>query len=156
MFIHFQQNKRISFLLHILNFCWMVSQPYSCNLLRGWDFHKTTQDHRAVPLTGPRALWSKAVGRIEFQARRKALLGLSAAWGSGFGLTDWCSSLLRGRWLLDWPSSHDGTEREGSRTAVGVQPPERKLGFFHLLWWGASTSYFTESQFSENVLTVSK
>lgn len=118
----------------------MVSQPYSCNLLRGWDFHETTQDHRAVPLTGPRALWSS--GQNWISGPQESIAGTEHC----MGIWIWPHRLVFlsaerqvASWLAVFPRwDREGRQQDGSWCAAsgeeaGVLPPPM-VGCFYIIF----------------------
>lgn len=140
--LNFQWNLKVSFLTYITYFTVETSRSHSAP--------KTSAvSHISSPLKED---WISVIQGSP--AHAKGCMGNLPCLN---GLR--CSGLPKGRWLPDWWSSHPETEGvKGNRTTVGVCTSW--AGSYGSLIpraeWVLFTSYFTESQFSENVLTVSK
>lgn len=146
MFIlNFQWNLKVNLLMHMI--CFAVE-----------TFQVPIQLQRLEPLAISLALWNIQWDWISvIQGRPAHAKGCRGILPCLHSLR--YSGLLRGRWLPDWSSSQPETEKvKGNRTLVSVCAPW--AGSYGSLIpraeWVLFTSYFTESQLSENVLTVSK
>lgn len=134
------------------------SPPYAHNLFHSWDFsrsHSAPKTSAINHISGP---WEQSSG-MEFQYR-EALPRLRVARGSHLALI---SSGVQICWegdgfLIGGHSFHQKTKSQGQQdSSCSVHFMSRKRWLpIPKAEWVLFTSYFTESQFSENVLTVSK
>lgn len=111
-----------------------------------------------VPLTVSLAFWNNQ--RDWISVIQGSLLRLRTAWGSGLALV---ASGVQICWeadgclVGDHPILSQNESKEARLQLVCVPPEQETVApLSPRAEWVLSTSYFTESQFSENVLTVSK